>query len=52
MPPPSAAVLLRLFFIFKLPVMADDSLVYGDIAKGLINNHMFGIEKASDGSQP
>ncbi len=43
----TAAVLLRLFFIFKLPVMADDSLIYGDIAKGLINHHMFGIEKAS-----
>lgn len=42
-----AAVLLRLFFVFKLPVMADDSLIYGDIAKGLINNHMFGIEKVS-----
>jgi 4-amino-4-deoxy-L-arabinose transferase-like glycosyltransferase len=42
-----AAVLLRLFFIFKLPVIAGDSLVYGDIAKCLINNHMFGTERVS-----
>ena len=43
----TAAVLLRLFFVLKLPVIAGDSLVYGDIAKCLINNHMFGMEKAS-----
>jgi 4-amino-4-deoxy-L-arabinose transferase-like glycosyltransferase len=40
-------VLLRLFFVLKLPVIAGDSLVYGDIAKCLINNHMFGVEKVS-----
>ncbi len=42
-----AAVLLRLFFVFKLPVIAGDSLIYGDIAKCLVNNHMFGMERAS-----
>jgi hypothetical protein len=42
-----AAVLLRLFFVLKLPVIAGDSLIYGDIAKCLINNHMFGLEKVS-----
>lgn len=42
-----AALLLRLFFVFKLPVIAGDSLVYGDIAKCLINNHMFGTERVS-----
>jgi 4-amino-4-deoxy-L-arabinose transferase-like glycosyltransferase len=36
---------LRLFFLLKLPVIAGDTLIYGDIAKCLINNHMFGIEK-------
>jgi len=39
------AVMLRLFFVLKLPVIAGDTLIYGDIAKCLINNHMFGIEK-------
>lgn len=42
-----AAVLLRLFFVLKLPVIAGDSLIYGDIAKCLINNHMFGLEKVA-----
>ena len=41
------AVLLRLFFVLKMPVIAGDSLIYGDIAKCLINNHMFGMEKVS-----
>ncbi len=46
-----AAVLLRLFFVLKMPVIAGDTLIYGDIAKCLINNHMFGIEKVN-GWQP
>jgi hypothetical protein len=43
----SVAILLRLFFVFKLPLIAGDTLIYGDIAKSLINNHIFGIERAS-----
>lgn len=39
--------MLRLFFVLKLPVIAVDSLIYGDIAKCLINNHMFGMEKVA-----
>jgi 4-amino-4-deoxy-L-arabinose transferase-like glycosyltransferase len=42
-----AAVLLRLLFVLKLPVIVGDSLVYGDIAKCLINYHMFGVEKVA-----
>jgi 4-amino-4-deoxy-L-arabinose transferase-like glycosyltransferase len=42
-----AAILLRLFFVFKLPLIAGDTLIYGDIAKCLVNNHIFGIERAS-----
>ncbi len=42
-----AAVLLRLYFVFKLPVIAGDTLVYGEIAKGLIHHHMFGMEKTA-----
>jgi 4-amino-4-deoxy-L-arabinose transferase-like glycosyltransferase len=41
-----AAVLLRLYFIFKLPVIAGDTLVYGEIAKGILNHHVFGMERA------
>jgi 4-amino-4-deoxy-L-arabinose transferase-like glycosyltransferase len=40
-------VLLRLFFVLKMPVIAGDSLIYGDIAKSLLNFHMFGMEKVS-----
>lgn len=47
----AAAVLLRLFFVLKLPMIAGDTLIYGDIAKCLVNNHMFGIEKVN-GWQP
>ena len=46
-----AAVLLRLYFVYQLPVIAGDSLFYGDIAKCLIDQHMFGIEKVN-GWQP
>ncbi len=42
-----AAVLLRLFFVFKMQVIEGDSLVYGDIAKCLINHHMYGMGKLS-----
>lgn len=47
----AAALLLRLFFVLKLPLIAGDTLVYGDIAKCLVNNHIFGIEKIN-GCQP
>jgi 4-amino-4-deoxy-L-arabinose transferase-like glycosyltransferase len=42
-----AAVLLRLFFIWKMATVTDDSVFYGEIAKCLIQNHEFGVEKAT-----
>lgn len=39
--------MLRLFFVLKLPVIAGDTLIYGDIAKSLLNYHIFGMEKVS-----
>ena len=45
------AVLLRLFFVLKMPVIVGDSLVYGDIAKCLLNRHMFGMDKLA-GCEP
>jgi hypothetical protein len=41
-----AAVLLRLFFIFQLPIIQGDSLVYGNIAKCIVRNHMYGMERS------
>ncbi|MGC2211201.1 MAG: glycosyltransferase family 39 protein [Candidatus Korobacteraceae bacterium] len=39
------AVLLRLFFIWKLAVVTDDSVFYGDIARCLIHNHGYGVQE-------
>ncbi|HEY1732588.1 MAG TPA: glycosyltransferase family 39 protein [Terriglobales bacterium] len=38
-----AAVLLRLLFFFKFPLIAGDSLIYGDIAKNWLNQGIFGL---------
>ncbi len=40
-----AAVLLRLFFIWKMAVVTDDSVFYGDIARCLIHNHGYGTQR-------
>jgi 4-amino-4-deoxy-L-arabinose transferase-like glycosyltransferase len=40
-----AAVLLRLFFIWKMAVVTDDSIFYGDIARCLIHNHGYGVQQ-------
>ncbi len=42
-----SAVLLRLFFILKLPLIVGDSLVYGSIAKCILSAHIYGIGSAS-----
>jgi len=47
----AAAALLRLFFVLRFAVVDGDSLVYGSIAKCIIRNHMYGVERAS-GWQP
>lgn len=38
-----AALALRLFFIFRLPVLQGDTLVYADIAKHWLNQHTFAL---------
>jgi 4-amino-4-deoxy-L-arabinose transferase-like glycosyltransferase len=35
------AVVLRLVFIFEFPVTDGDTLIYGDIAKNLLDHHVF-----------
>jgi 4-amino-4-deoxy-L-arabinose transferase-like glycosyltransferase len=42
----TAGILLRLYFVLKLPTIAGDTLVYGEIAKCILRNHMFGLEKS------
>ena len=38
-----AAFALRLVFFFKFPLIAGDSLIYGDIAKNWLNQGIFGL---------
>jgi 4-amino-4-deoxy-L-arabinose transferase-like glycosyltransferase len=39
----AAAVLLRLFFIFRFPGVVTDSFVYGDIAKNWLQHGIYGL---------
>ena len=43
----AAALAFRLTFIFALPVVSGDSLIYGDIAKNWLRHGIFGL--SSDG---
>ncbi len=38
-----AALALRLFFVFRLPHLAGDTWVYGDIARNWLNHGIFGV---------
>jgi hypothetical protein len=38
-----AGLALRLFFVFRFPHIAGDTLVYGDIAKNWLNHGIFGL---------
>jgi 4-amino-4-deoxy-L-arabinose transferase-like glycosyltransferase len=38
-----AALALRLFFVFRFPHVAGDSLVYGDIAKNWLHHGIYGL---------
>src|SRR3954470_22446936 len=39
----AAALLLRLFFIFRFPGVVTDSFVYGDIAKNWLQHGIYGL---------
>src|SRR5215471_1139574 len=46
-----AALALRLFFVFRFPVVEGDSLIYGDIAKSWLNHGIYGLS-TSTGARP
>ena len=46
-----AGLFLRLFFYFRFPHIAGDSLIYGDIAKSWLDHGIFGLSHP-DGIQP
>ncbi len=43
-----AALALRLFFIFRFPVITFDSYVYGDIAKNWLQHGIYGLSNAAE----
>jgi 4-amino-4-deoxy-L-arabinose transferase-like glycosyltransferase len=38
-----AALALRLFFVFRFPVIEGDTFIYGDIARNWLNHGIFGV---------
>src|SRR5258708_7627281 len=46
-----AALALRLFFVFRFPHITGDSLVYGDIARNLLDHGILGLSDGSGASQ-
>lgn len=45
----TAGLLLRLLFVFHFPHVVGDSLIYGDIARNLIEHHVYGFSEQVDG---
>jgi hypothetical protein len=44
-----AGLLLRLWFIFRFAHIIGDSLVYGDIARNVLEHHVYGFSEMLDG---
>jgi 4-amino-4-deoxy-L-arabinose transferase-like glycosyltransferase len=42
-----AAVALRLVFVLRWPVVQGDALIYAEIAKNLLNEHVYGLARAT-----
>ena len=42
-----AAIALRLVFVLRWPVVQGDALIYAEIAKNLLNEHVYGLARAT-----
>ena len=42
-----AAVALRLVFVLRWPVIQGDALIYSEIARNLLNDHIYGLARAT-----
>ena len=42
-----AAIALRLVFVLHWPVVQGDALIYAEIAKNLLNEHVYGLARAT-----
>ena len=45
-------VALRLYFVIKAPLMTNDTVLYGDIAKNLVERHVYGFTVAGGSPRP
>ena len=45
-------VALRLYFVIKAPLMTNDTVLYGDIAKNLVERHVYGFTVAGGAPRP
>ena len=48
----AAALALRLLFFWKLRFVEGDSLIYGELAKNLVQHHVFGYSNAAGSADP
>lgn len=46
-----SAIVLRLYFVLRMPLVVGDALVYADLAKNLLNHHVYGMS-SEFGPQP
>ena len=45
-------VALRLYFVIKAPLMTNDTVLYGDLAKNLVERHVYGFTVADHAPRP
>jgi 4-amino-4-deoxy-L-arabinose transferase-like glycosyltransferase len=48
----AVGVALRLFFVIEAPPMTNDTVLYGDIAKNLLERHVYGFSVAGAAPRP
>lgn len=48
----AVGVALRLFFVIKPPLLTNDTLIYGDLAKNLVSRHVYGFTMAGGAPRP
>jgi len=47
-----AGVALRLYFVIEAPLMTNDTVLYGDLAKNLVERHVYGFTVAGGTPRP
>jgi hypothetical protein len=47
-----AGLALRMYFVIKAPLMTNDTVLYGDLAKNLVERHVYGFTVAGGAPRP